>query len=181
MYLHYVLDLWFERRFKRGCRGEARLIRFVDDFVAVFQYRAEANAFGRELAGRMQEFGLELKPEKTRLLLFGRFARQRARAHRGARPRAAPPVLSVRRITKRFGAVQALRGVDLDVYAGEVLALVGDNGAGKSTLIKIVAGLYQPDGARAPGQCDVPDEITYHTLTGGEVSPKRRLVAALRR
>jgi group II intron reverse transcriptase/maturase len=80
VYLHYVLDLWFERRFKRDCRGEARLIRFVDDFVAVFQYRAEANAFGRELTGRMQEFGLELKPEKTRLLLFGRFARQRAAA-----------------------------------------------------------------------------------------------------
>jgi len=65
VYLHYVLDLWFERRFKRGCRGEAHLIRFVDDFVAVFQYQADANAVDRELAGRMREFGLELKPEKT--------------------------------------------------------------------------------------------------------------------
>jgi len=80
MYLHYVLDLWFERRFKRHCRGEAYLIRFADDYVACFQYRADANAFGRELTGRMQEFGLELKPEKTRLLLFGRFAQQRAAA-----------------------------------------------------------------------------------------------------
>ncbi len=78
MYLHYVLDLWFERRFKRRCRGAAYLIRFADDFVACFQYQSDANAFGRELAGRMQEFGLELKPEKTRLLLFGRFARGRA-------------------------------------------------------------------------------------------------------
>ena len=80
MYLHYVLDLWFERRFKRHCRGEAYLIRFADDYVACFQYRADANAFGRELTGRMQEFGLELKPEKTRPLLFGRFAQQRAAA-----------------------------------------------------------------------------------------------------
>jgi group II intron reverse transcriptase/maturase len=80
VYLHYVLDLWFERRFKRGCRGAAYLIRFADDFVACFQYQADANAFGRELAGRMQEFGLELKPDKTRLLLFGRFARERAAA-----------------------------------------------------------------------------------------------------
>ena len=83
VYLHYVLDLWFERRFKRGCRGEAHLIRFVDDFVAVFQYQADANAVDRELAGRMREFGLELKPEKTRLLRFGRFARQRAATCRG--------------------------------------------------------------------------------------------------
>jgi group II intron reverse transcriptase/maturase len=80
VYLHYVLDLWFERRFKKGCRGEAHLIRFVDDFVAVFQYQADANTFERELAGRMQKFGLELKPEKTRVLRFGRFAQQRAAA-----------------------------------------------------------------------------------------------------
>ncbi len=85
LYLHHVLDLWFERRFKRGCRGAAHLIRFVDDFVVCFEHQAEANAFGRELAGRMQKFGLELKPEKTRLLLFGRFARNRAAGY-GAKP-----------------------------------------------------------------------------------------------
>ena len=85
VYLHYVLDLWFERRFRRQCRGEAYLIRFVDDFVAVFQNEGDANAFDRELAGRMQEFGLELKPEKTHLLLFGRSARRRAAA-RGEKP-----------------------------------------------------------------------------------------------
>jgi hypothetical protein len=80
VYLHYVLDLWFERRFRRHCRGEIYLIRFVDDFVAVFQNEGDANAFDRELAGRMQEFGLELKPGKTRLLLFGRSARRCAAA-----------------------------------------------------------------------------------------------------
>lgn len=54
-------------------------------------------------------------------------------------------VLSLRGITKRFGAVRALTGVDLDVYAGEVVAIVGDNGAGKSTLVKILAGVHPPD------------------------------------
>jgi len=54
------------------------------------------------------------------------------------------PVLSLRGVGKKFGAVQALTDVDLDVYAGEVLALVGDNGAGKSTLIKVIAGVHAP-------------------------------------
>jgi group II intron reverse transcriptase/maturase len=85
LYLHHVLDLWFERRFKRSCRGAAHLIRFVDDFVVCFQHQADANAFGRELAERMQKFVLELKPEKTRLLLFGRSARTRAAAY-GEKP-----------------------------------------------------------------------------------------------
>ena len=54
-------------------------------------------------------------------------------------------VLSLRGISKRFGAVQALTNVDFDVNAGEVVALVGDNGAGKSTLVKAIAGVYTPD------------------------------------
>ncbi|MDR6173445.1 D-xylose transport system ATP-binding protein [Nocardioides zeae] len=54
--------------------------------------------------------------------------------------------LSLRGVSKRFGAVQALSAIDLDVAKGEVVALVGDNGAGKSTLVKIISGVYQPDG-----------------------------------
>jgi len=55
------------------------------------------------------------------------------------------PLLSVHDITKYFGGIRALDKVNLDVYEGEVVALLGDNGAGKSTLIKILAGAYQPD------------------------------------
>ncbi len=55
------------------------------------------------------------------------------------------PLLALRQISKYFGAVEALVGVDLEVHAHEVVALVGDNGAGKSTLAKIVAGVLQPD------------------------------------
>jgi D-xylose transport system ATP-binding protein len=54
------------------------------------------------------------------------------------------PILRLRDITKKFGAVSALTDIDLDIHAGEVVALVGDNGAGKSTLIKILAGVHQP-------------------------------------
>ena len=55
------------------------------------------------------------------------------------------PVLSIRKLTKRFGGLVAVNDVSWDVYPGEVVALLGDNGAGKSTLIKCVSGVYQPD------------------------------------
>lgn len=60
-------------------------------------------------------------------------------------PQDRTPLVSMRGIVKRFGAIQALKGVDLDLYPGEVLGLVGDNSAGKSTLMKILTGAYQPD------------------------------------
>ena len=55
------------------------------------------------------------------------------------------PIMEMRGISKRFGAVQALSDVNFEVYTGEVIGLVGDNGAGKSTLIKTISGVYQPD------------------------------------
>jgi D-xylose transport system ATP-binding protein len=55
------------------------------------------------------------------------------------------PLLELRGVSKRFGAVQALTGVDFDVRAGEVVGLVGDNGAGKSTLVKVMSGIYVAD------------------------------------
>ncbi len=58
------------------------------------------------------------------------------------------PILELKHISKRFGAVEALSDVDFEVYAGEVVGLVGDNGAGKSTLVKVISGVYHPDGGQ---------------------------------
>lgn len=85
VYLHYALDLWFERRFKGTCRGEAYYFRYADDFLACFQYREDAEAFLKELEARLAQFHLELEPSKTRLLEFGRFAAESAR-RRGRKP-----------------------------------------------------------------------------------------------
>ena len=74
IYLHFALDLWFERKFKSRCLGEAHLVRFVDDFVVSFEDQADAEEFQRQLRERFAGFNLELAEEKTRLLLFGRFA-----------------------------------------------------------------------------------------------------------
>ena len=78
VYLHYTLDLWFERRFRRQGRGEAYYFRFADDFLACFQYRADAERFLREMKARLEQFHLEIEPSKTKLLSFGRFAEREA-------------------------------------------------------------------------------------------------------
>ncbi len=85
IYLHYVLDLWFSKRVRRQCDGEAHYFRFADDFLACFQYKAEAEQFYRQLKERLEEFGLELAEEKTHCIEFGRFARRDAQA-RGGKP-----------------------------------------------------------------------------------------------
>jgi group II intron reverse transcriptase/maturase len=74
VYLHYVLDLWVEQWRTRHARGDVIIVRYADDFVLGFQARGEAERFLRDLRSRMQQFGLELHPEKTRLIEFGRFA-----------------------------------------------------------------------------------------------------------
>jgi RNA-directed DNA polymerase len=76
VYLHFVLDLWFEKKVRPLCQGEAYLTRFADDFVVSFQYKRDAESFHRRLILRFQRFNLELAEEKTRLMLFGRFARE---------------------------------------------------------------------------------------------------------
>jgi len=84
IYLHYVLDLWFEKAVKKQCRGQAYLIRYADDFVCSFQHKEDAEWFYAALGERMAKFGLELAQEKTRILEFGRFAAEN-RKMRGER------------------------------------------------------------------------------------------------
>jgi group II intron reverse transcriptase/maturase len=72
VYLHYVLDLWFKKRVKGKCTGEACLIRYADDFVCAFEREEEAHGFYQELAGRLAKFGLALSPEKSRVIPFSR-------------------------------------------------------------------------------------------------------------
>src|SRR4051812_23420768 len=71
IYLHYVLDLWFERVVKPKQQGRAQLIRYADDFVACFEHRWEAEAFEKELRTRLAKFGLEVAADKTKTLRFG--------------------------------------------------------------------------------------------------------------
>lgn len=70
IYLHYVLDLWFEKEFKRTCKGRAMLIRYADDFVVAFQYCDEAEAFYKAFPERLAKFVLALSEEKIQ---FSRF------------------------------------------------------------------------------------------------------------
>jgi RNA-directed DNA polymerase len=78
LYLHYALDLWFERVVKPRLQGEAYLVRYIDDFVVCFQYRADATVFQNVLRKRLNKFGLSLEPSKTKLVEFGRFAQRYA-------------------------------------------------------------------------------------------------------
>jgi len=73
IYLHYVLDYWI-RAWRRKDRGDVIVVRYADDFIIGFQYRSQAERCLRELSERLARFGLELHPDKTRLIEFGRFA-----------------------------------------------------------------------------------------------------------
>lgn len=71
MYLHYVLDLWFELYIKIKCKGKAYLVRYADDFVCCFEKEEDARMFYEELKDRLQKFDLELAEDKSRIIPFG--------------------------------------------------------------------------------------------------------------
>ena len=87
VYLHYVLDLWFEKRFARHCRGKAFLVRYCDDFVACFQLQEDAERFMAELPNRLGNFNLEIEPTKTQLIRFGTQAARTCNADGLRRPK----------------------------------------------------------------------------------------------
>ncbi len=86
VYLHYVFDLWMQQWRAREARGDVVVVRFADDFVVGFERRDEAERFLVELRERFAKFGLELHPDKTRLLEFGRFAASNRRERGEGKP-----------------------------------------------------------------------------------------------
>ena len=86
VYLHYALDLWFEKRVRPYSRGEAYLFRFADDFLCVFRYKEDAQRFERALKDRLEVFGLEVAPEKTGRMEFGSYAVENAKRKGEKRP-----------------------------------------------------------------------------------------------
>ena len=73
VYLHYVLDLWYEKVLRKRCKGEIYYVRYADDFLLMFQYENEARRVMEALKVRLGKFGLELAEDKTRILPIGRF------------------------------------------------------------------------------------------------------------
>ncbi len=86
LYLHYVLDLWVNQWRKKQATGDVIIVRYADDAVLGFQYREEAERFLEQLRERLAKFGLELHPEKTRLIEFGRYAAERRKKHGEGKP-----------------------------------------------------------------------------------------------
>ena len=74
IYLHYVFDLWVDAWRKKCAQGDVIVVRYADDTVLGFQHRAEADRFLKDFRERLGKFGLELHPDKTRRIEFGRFA-----------------------------------------------------------------------------------------------------------
>ena len=87
IYLHYVLDLWFERKMRSSLAGHAALVRSVDDFLVCFEQRDEALVFRSQLAVRLGEFGLRLSDEKIREIEFGNGAGHNGEKRPGEAPR----------------------------------------------------------------------------------------------
>lgn len=86
VYLHYVLDLWFEKVVRRQCKGQAYMVRYADDFVCCFQVRSDAEAFYSALLQRLQKFKLEIAEDKTKIITFGRFASKESERNGGGKP-----------------------------------------------------------------------------------------------
>ena len=85
IYLHYVMDLWFEKRIRKQCKGAAYMVRYADDAVFCFQYEAEAREFYEALADRVSQFGLEISKEKSKIIAFGQYATKMAKDKDGNR------------------------------------------------------------------------------------------------
>src|SRR6476620_1003246 len=86
VYLHYVLDLWFEKRVRKQCKGQAFIVRYANDFVCCFQSKSEAEQFFESLKLRLKKFNLEIAEDKTKIIPFRRFAEKDAKQKGNRKP-----------------------------------------------------------------------------------------------
>ena len=118
IYLHYVLDIWFEKVVKPRCEGDVMLMRYADDFVVCFQYHRDARRFYDVIEKRLNKFGLELSKEKTRLIKFTRFKTEDSEMftflgfeYRWGLSRKGKPLVKMRTAKKKFKvAIANLQG-----------------------------------------------------------------------
>jgi RNA-directed DNA polymerase len=127
VFLHYVLDLWINDWRKRHAEGEVIIVRYADDFVIGFREESDARRCLAELRERFTKFGLELHPEKTRLIEFGRFAEER-RAKRGDGPPETFDFLGLTHISgkTRRGDFTIHRKTSRKKFHGKLLELKGE-------------------------------------------------------
>ncbi|MCK5784512.1 MAG: group II intron reverse transcriptase/maturase [Desulfobacterales bacterium] len=117
IYLHYALDIWFERVVKPHCRGDVMLMRFADDFVCSFQYYKDVQRFYRILDKRLEKFKLELSKDKTQVIKFTRFETEKGKRftflgfeYRWGRGRTGKPLVKMYTCKKKFrAAISALQ------------------------------------------------------------------------
>jgi len=109
IYLHFVLDLWFEQTIKPSCRGDVVMMRFADDFICCFQYHDEAQRFYNFLGKRLEKFKLELSKEKTQIIKFTRFETENNKSFtflgfefRWGLGRTGKPLVTMRTSKKKF-------------------------------------------------------------------------------
>jgi RNA-directed DNA polymerase len=114
IYLHYALDLWFEKAVKPRCKGDAIMMRFADDFVCCFQYLEDARRFYGELGERLKKFKLELSEEKTQIVKFTRFETEENKSftflgfeYRWGKSRTGKPLVKMKTAKKKFRAALA--------------------------------------------------------------------------
>ena len=117
-YLHYALDLWFEKVVKPLCKGDVMLMRFADDFVCCFQHREDERRVSRVLGKRLGKFALELSSEKTQVIKFTRFETENSESFtflgfefRWGKSRKGKPLVKMQTAKKKFQlALAALTG-----------------------------------------------------------------------
>jgi group II intron reverse transcriptase/maturase len=113
IYMHYTLGLWFEKVVKKHCKGKAEIIVYADDFVALFQYKIDAERFYRVLGKRFAKFGLTLSEEKTKIVNFALYANDKFEflGFEYRRARTTKRMVRNRTIPKRISrSIDALKG-----------------------------------------------------------------------